>query len=548
MSLENLLRSPPPNYNDQQWEMAEALLELLPLLAAQLKVIFNECGVTDHAEISMAALRAMGESDAPSELALNLDYRLQHLLVDEFQDTAVAQYRLIEKLIATWQQGDGRTLFVVGDPMQSIYRFREAEVGLFLRAQTNGMGMLPLQPLTLTTNFRSNQNIIDWININFAKIFPVMADIGFGSVPFRPSTAIKQEQNSQVTVELLANTDTATEATHVVSIIQKLQQQNPEASIAILVRARSHLQEIIMSLRTANLNYQAHELENLEASIVVRDLFALTRALFHPADRIAWLAILRAPWCGLSLKDLYTIANGNAELIWDNICNYHNLNLSTNGKELAQKFKLMLEPILAKCGRILWRDLVEEAWLKLGGPATVNSEAELEHAKIYLELLETNSLDIEVLQKKLCELYAPTTQIANIQVMTIHKAKGLEFDHVIIPGIDRATRFDERKLMLWFQRPQVHGGSSLLLAPIEASGNKIDQIYQYLQLVEQKKSFYETGRLLYVALTRAKKTVHLIGCIKHVKEKSDIIENQRDSLLRQLRPCFNKNWIILKHH
>ncbi|CAL7964020.1 DNA helicase [Gammaproteobacteria bacterium] len=547
MSLENLLCSPPPNYGDQQWEMVEALLKLLPLLAAQLKVTFNECGVTDHAEISMTALRAMGESDTPTELALNLDYRLQHLLVDEFQDTAIAQYRLIEKLIATWQQGDGRTLFVVGDPMQSIYRFREAEVGLFLRAQTNGIGALPLQPLTLITNFRSNQSIIDWININFAKIFPVMADIGFGGVPFRPSTAIKQEQNSQVTVELLANTDIATEATHVVSITQKLQQQNPEATIAILVRARSHLQEIIVGLRTANLNYQAHELENLGASIVVRDLFALTRALLHLADRVAWLAILRAPWCGLNLKDLCTIANGNAELIWDNLCNYHNLNLSTDGKKLVQKFKLVLKPILAKCGRVLWRELVEEAWLMLGGPATATTEAELEHAKIYLELLETNSLDVEVLQKKLSELYAPATQITNIQIMTIHKAKGLEFDHVIIPGIDRATRFDERKLMLWFEQPQIHGGSSLLLAPIEASGSETDPVYQYLQLVEQKKSFYETGRLLYVALTRAKKTVHLIGCIKPSKEKPNIIgEAQKDNLLKQLKPCFNENWIINK--
>jgi ATP-dependent exoDNAse (exonuclease V) beta subunit len=526
MSLENLLCSPPPNYSDQQWEVVEALLELLPLLAAQLKVTFNERGITDHAEISMAALQALGENDSPSELALNLDYRLQHLLVDEFQDTSIAQYRLIEKLIASWQQDDGHTLFVVGDPMQSIYRFREAEVGLFLRAQTNGIGALQLQPLTLTTNFRSTQNIIDWINTNFSKIFPVVSDIGFGAVAFRPSTAIKHEQNSQVKIELLANADSACEATEVINIIQKLREEDQDATIAILVRARNHLQGIIANLRKANINYQAHELESLGDCVVVRDLFALTRALFHPADRIAWLAILRAPWCGLNLKDLYTIANGSAELIWDNVCNYNELDLSADGKKLVAKFKLALEPILEKCGYILWRELVEEAWLTLGGPATVTDEAELEYAKIYLELLEANSPDIEVIQKKLHELYAPSTQIAKIQVMTIHKAKGLEFDHVIIPGIDRATRFDVRKLMLWFERPKMHGGSSLLLAPIEASGSIADPIYQYLQLVEQKKSFYETGRLLYVALTRSKKTAHLIGCIKD--------EVQKNSLLNQL--------------
>lgn len=553
MSLEDIRNSPPLSYSDQQWEMIEALLELLPLLAAQLKVTFNERGVTDYAEVSMAALRAMGENDLPSELALNLDYRLQHLLVDEFQDTSVAQYRLIEKLTASWQQDDGRTLFLVGDPMQSIYRFREAEVGLFLRAQNKNIGILQLQPLTLTTNFRSTQNIIDWTNSNFSEIFPVIADIGFGAVPFRPSTAVKQEQNSKVKVELLANVDAAIEAKHVVNVVQELKQQDSGASIAILARARSHLQEIIANLRAANLNYQAHELDSLEESTVVRDLFALTRALFHPVDRIAWLAILRAPWCGLSLKDLHTIANGSAELIWDNVCNYYDLNLSTDGKELIHKLKLALEPILAKRSRILWSELVEEAWLNLGGPATVTDEAELEYAKIYLKLLETNSLDIEVLQKKLSELYAPTIQVVKdaemtkeekIQVMTIHKAKGLEFDHVIIPRIDRTTRGDEHKLMLWFERPNIHGGSSLLLAPIEASGSETDPVYKYLQLVEQKKNFYEIGRLLYVALTRAKKTVHLIGCIKYSKDKPNIIETQKDSLLRQLMPCFNESWVV----
>ncbi|HBY56012.1 MAG TPA: ATP-dependent helicase, partial [Coxiellaceae bacterium] len=544
-SLENLLFSPPPNYDDQQWKIIEALLELLPLLAAQLKVLFNERGLTDYAEISMAALRALGDSELPSELALNLDYQLQHLLIDEFQDTSVAQYRLVEKLIASWQQDDGRTLFVVGDPMQSIYRFREAEVGLFLRSQHEGIGSFKLHPLTLTTNFRSNKNIIDWINDNFSKILPVIADISFGAVPFRPSVAIKQDQNSQIKIELIKNADASAEAVHVVDTLKNLQQQDPEASIAILVKARSHLQKITAAMRNANLDFQAYELETLRESVVVRDLFALTRALFHPADRIAWLAILRAPWCGLSLKDLHQVANGSSKVIWDNVCNYRELDLSTDGKLLIERFKQAVMPIFAQRGRRTWRELVEEAWHTIGGPATVANESELEHAEIYLELLSSNSIDIETIQKKLSELYTPSMQSAKIQIMTIHKAKGLEFDHVIIPGINRTTRLDERKLMLWFERPKLHHGSSLLLAPIGASGNNDDPVYQYLQVVEQKKGFYETGRLLYVAMTRAKKSINIVGCIKKTKEeKNSITHNiQSNSLLEQLKTCFDEDWI-----
>ena len=524
VSLENLANSPRCGYSEQQWQIIEALLVLLPLLAAQLKVIFNENNITDYSEVSMAALSALGQEDEPSQLALQLDYQLQHLLIDEFQDTSVAQYRLIEKLIAAWQPDDGHTLFVVGDPMQSIYRFREAEVGLFLRTQTQGIGSLSLQPLYLTMNFRAMPNIVSWINTNFSKIFPQCADLNFGAVPFKPSMALDcNSDNSQVSITLLedADPDFTLEAAKVIEIIKALRLSDDKATIAILVRARSHLSQIIQSLQERSLAYQAHELTSLEEQTVIKDLFILTAALFNLADRIAWLALLRAPWCSLSLADLHKIATANTGLIWDNIKAYQALNLSTHGQVAMTKLIDALTELINKWGRIGWRNLVEAAWLKLSGPAFVGDAKALEYAQIYLQLLEDNQHNIvkfnnlDIIHNQLAELY-PTcdasSQTSKIHLMTIHKAKGLEFDHVIIPGIDRPVRSDSRKLLLWFEKPHLHGsGSSLLLSAIEARGSTTDAIYQYLHLVGQKKAYYETGRLLYVALTRAKKTAHLLG-------------------------------------
>src|SRR6185312_3063120 len=116
--------------------------------------------------------QALGTDEEPTDLALALDYRIRHLLVDEFQDTSQSQYELLTRLTAGWHAGDGRTLFLVGDPMQSIYRFREAEVGLYLRARREGIGGLKLEPLTLTANFRSQAGLVEWVNRTFRELLP----------------------------------------------------------------------------------------------------------------------------------------------------------------------------------------------------------------------------------------------------------------------------------------------------------------------------------------------------------------------------------------
>jgi ATP-dependent helicase/nuclease subunit A len=129
----------------------------------------------------MAAQRALGEPEEPTDLALSLDYQIRHLLVDEFQDTSVSQFSLLEKLTAGWQRGDGRTIFVVGDPMQSIYRFREAEVGLFLKACGDGIGAIPLELVRLSANFRSDKGIVDWVNATFPSVLPTEEEITTGA-------------------------------------------------------------------------------------------------------------------------------------------------------------------------------------------------------------------------------------------------------------------------------------------------------------------------------------------------------------------------------
>ena len=154
--LREILALPLDVYAEKDWEIADSLVKLLLVAAAHLIVLSYRTSRTDFTAFSMAALDALGDEDKPTDLALSLDYQINHLLIDEFQDTSVTQFELVRRLIAGWVDGDQKSIFLVGDPMQSIYRFRQSEVGLFKQVADAGfIGNMSVELLSLSVNFRS---------------------------------------------------------------------------------------------------------------------------------------------------------------------------------------------------------------------------------------------------------------------------------------------------------------------------------------------------------------------------------------------------------
>ena len=499
-----LQEMPPERYSDYQWEVLEAILRLLPHAAAHLKVVFGERGEADFTEVAQGAVRALGSPEAPTDLLLALDYRVKHILVDEFQDTSISQWELLTLLTSGWQGGDGRTLFLVGDPMQSIYRFREAQVALFLQARESGLGGVRLEPLTLSTNFRSQKSLIAFFNAAFARILPAQADPASGAVPYSPATPHPQKKplaGEAATWHALP--DREAEASRVVELVREAKDRT-----AILVRKRDALADIVPALKAAGIRFRAIEIEHLGEVQVVQDLYALTRALSHLGDRIAWLSILRAPWCGLSLSELHSIASGDRyATVWELIEDHPQL----------ERFRRILGEAIASRGRGSLRERVEGVWLALGGPACVASATDLEDAEIYLDELESleragDLEDLAALDESLRQLYAlPDLEATDddLQIMTIHKAKGLEFGTVIVPGLDKGPGRSDTPLFLWRER-----SSGLLLAPMRESGAEDDLAYRYLRNLEVEAEDLEAARLLYVAATRAESRLHLLACTK----------------------------------
>ena len=512
--LDRLRQLPAPGYGDEQWAILGDLVEVLRLAAAELWLTFAGQGETDFAEVAMSALGALREGDAPSDLLLQLDSRIRHILVDEFQDTSYLQYALLQALTEGWQASDGRTLFVVGDPMQSIYRFREAEVGLFLDARRSGIGQIRLESLRLVTNFRSRATLVAWFNAVFGRIFPAREEVTRGAVSYAPSAAAAGEDGEQAVAVLVqrSRNDTA-EARQVVGLVREAVGRGER--VAILVRARTHLGAILPALRAAGIHYLAQDVDVLADRPVARDLVALTRALLHCGDRLSWLTVLRAPWCGLLLSDLEALVGDRPRTPVSTLLGDRGRleRLSPDGKQRATRVAAVLQRACAQRGRLGLRRLVEGCWLALGGPACY-AAADLQDAAQVFDLLarldssgELDSLDD--LEEGLQRLFAAPDAAASeqVQVMTIHKAKGLEFDTVILPGLGLRPRDGDAALLRWLELP----GKGLLLAPIPRKDGSGDPIYATIGQLEKDRQALETVRLLYVAATRARRQLFLLG-------------------------------------
>jgi ATP-dependent helicase/nuclease subunit A len=559
IALDEVRRLPPPTYSESQWEVLGAIMRLLPQAVAHLKLVFQSRGRVDFVEVAQGALRALGEADAPTDLALALDYRIRHLLIDEFQDTSISQYELIARLTAGWEAGDGRTVFAVGDPMQSIYRFREAEVGLFLHARASGIGGIALEPIALSANFRSQAGIVEWVNATFARVMPAREDVAAGAVPYTASVATRQMlAGPAVSVHAFFDNDHAAEAQRVAEIVTRARADDTQGRIAILVRNRGHLRDIVPQLKAAGLRFRAIEIEELGHRPVVQDLLALTRALAHPADRLAWLALLRAPWCGLTLADLHALAGADHgrclwELMYDDVCIDA---LSADGRVRLLRTREVLAASLAQRSRGPLRARVAGAWYALGGPACVDDVTDLEDAEIYFEYLGSHEqaaaiADTAAFEEGLAKLYALPDLEADerLQIMTIHKAKGLEFDTVIVPGLGRAPRNSDKKLFLWMEQPGMQEGDvpDLLLAPIHETGSDDDPIYAWLERLDAGKEGFEQGRLLYVAATRARSRLHLLGGTRLARDGDGAVELKppaQKTLLGKLWPVVESDYAL----
>ncbi len=504
---------PDARYDDDQWERVRAVSRTLVLAAAELETVFRRHGESDFSAVSMAAVRALGSAQEPTDLNLLLDYRIEHILVDEFQDTSNAQLDLFKIMTAGWQCGDGRTFFCVGDPMQSIYGFREAEVRAFLELAQDGLGDVPLRALRLSSNFRAQGSLVEWINATFSQILPRLDDRHRGAIAYSPAVArAAAAVGADTGVKTLLFESSVQEAAHIAQAVELRRSAHPLWRIAILVRNKSHAGEIAAALQTRQLKFRALDIGRLQDRPVVSDIIMLSRALLHLEDRIAWFSVLRSPAVGLELADLWALNRG-ADTLWAALQDPGvRQRLSDAGKDRAQRVSETLRQAFAirdQSGVARW---VERTWIALGGPCIGLSELDRVSARAAFSRLETmdaqGCMEATQFESGFEKLFPADEGDQPIEIMTIHKSKGLEFDMVIVPRLEARVRPPARSFLQQhrFAREDRPG---FVLAASAGAGEDGDALFEFLRWAEQDSTRLEAQRLLYVACTRAKNELWL---------------------------------------
>ncbi len=538
-----VLQCPETEYPEHLRKHRDALSRVLLRLSAHLRVVFSQRGEADFIEVALSALKALSGEGGYSEALDRADTRIRHLLVDEMQDTSESQVELLRRLTSGWMPGDGHSLFMVGDPQQSIYAFRKAEVRLFLQLwNSQRLGDLVLERIQLSTNFRSRPELIDWFNHSFGNIFPPESDVYAGAVAYNPCAAPNRktaaEPTTAVSIHACIKDNGLSEAVAVASHAAKLLQENP-GSVAILARSRSQLRQTLAELRRRGLSYSCQDIDPLQDVPAVRDYLHLLRALWHPEDRLAWAVLLRSPLVGMSYADLLALSHGKPRLGWPEKIQRGLASasgLSEEGRLRLHALSKALE--VAERDPLLYGDLparAEALWHALGGPACVTSQ-ELDDVRAAMRHIrnETCSGEIESLaslERSLAQVYASPSN-GQIQVLTAHKSKGLEFDHVLLVGCGSSTRTEDAPALHYHRTPE-----GVLLVPRPADSltdeDPARRLYAFVQDLHRQSANNELLRLLYVCCTRARCSLSLF---MQVDVKDDEARPRAGSFARLLWP------------
>ena len=518
---------------EQQWKIYQSanltlrhLNQLRLLSSIEQKV--RELNETDNrfllSDTQQLLHSLIDGSDSPF-IFEKIGTQLEHVMIDEFQDTSTIQWQNFKVLLAETMSHENGSNLIVGDVKQSIYRWRSGDWRL-LNGIEHQFNQMLMEIKSLSTNYRSTRRVIKFNNIFFRHA----AEIEYQALGELECTEREQLQKAYADVEqkvpenrpdegkviinLLPSEDYQQAVLqNVVDSVQELINNGVEQKdIAILVRINNQIPLIAQYFleHLPEVNVVSDEAFRLDASSAVCLMVQALQLLIHSDDILTKASIVKTWLCSIQGRQMndneYMIAGNNLDDYLPEAYIAHFDELSTLPLyELAEKIYSIFE---------LHRIEGQGAYL----------------CAFYDQLADfvnQNTTDIQSFLNEWNEsLYKKTIQSdeANgIRLISIHKSKGLEFDHVIIPFCDW-TLEKQTDNIIWCQ-PQEAPFSDLPIVPIDYSQNKlIGTIYEQDYLHEHLQNTVDNLNLLYVAFTRAAKSLNVIGKRGAKNSRSALIE------------------------
>jgi len=489
-------------------------------------------GLLDFDDLIQRARGLLTDPSLAAWVLYRLDGGIDHILVDEAQDTSPDQWRVIECLAAEFTAGGDRrdrTLFVVGDKKQSIYSFQGADLAAFdgMRdrfAAGFSESAQPFRSIELQHSFRSSPAILDVVDATFPEENPALGG-GVRHIAFRdmlpgrvdlwpviPKSDKEEDGDGFDPVDRLSDAHhavvlgrkVAAEIAQMIASDTRIPQEDGTSrpvhagDFLILVRKRSaFFEEIIRACKALGLPIAGADRLKLGAELAVKDLAALLSFLALPEDDLSLAALLRSPLCGWSEAALHDVAQGRQGYLWTAL---------RNRKEAYPETFFLLDDLRSQTDFLRPYDLIERVLTRHGGRrrliARLGPEAEDGIDSFLAQALAYEQNEVPSLTGFLIWLETEEVEVKRqlgaeghlIRVMTVHGAKGLEAPVVILPDTADSRPQDKDELYRLPEGPVIWKTPGAESPPLVAE--------ERARRVALEAA--ERLRLLYVALTRAR--------------------------------------------
>lgn len=530
----------------KSWRMVESSQQLMVIAQAMLSHYREEKqrrGVIDYDDLISLTVDLLQRSGATMWVLFKLDTAIDHLLVDEAQDTSPQQWKIVEALVSEFYAGEGaraahRTLFVVGDDKQSIFRFQGADPQIFegmrlsIKRKADEAGH-PFEPVRLYTSFRSTEAVLAAVDTVFAtpaaKEGLVFSEAEIthaahrtgqaGRVELWPLVEGEKREKKTIWERMELDFQPTPEQQMAQQIAKRIQSWLREGrmltskgrpvrpgDIMILVQRRgSFVDAMIRALKRAHVPVAGADRLVITDHIAVKDCMALADFLLLPQDDFALAALLKSPFAGLSEEDLFTLAHARSgKTLWQQL----------QGEQRFAPAKEFLSDMLARTDYASPYELFSHALVTLGkrmaiaarlGKETDDPLDEFLSLALQYERTHTPSLQgfMHWLRSSPPTIKRDMEQGKDeVRILTVHASKGLQAPIVFLPDTVHMPKPPEN--LQWLaQEPKLP-----LWAPLSEYA---DAHLTRLKDETKLSDLCEYRRLLYVAMTRPEDELYITG-------------------------------------